>query len=118
MSCFQKEAAQERAKIFHGERLSKLLNYFERILTYNQSATLVGGQTSYVDLMMLQMLEGLNYAFPKSFSQVAKEIPQLLKLRDAVSTRPKLRAYLQSPRRIPFNEDGIFRYYPELDLQD
>jgi glutathione S-transferase len=24
-------------------------------------------------------------------------------------------AYLDSPRRIPFNEDGIFRHYPELD---
>jgi len=24
-------------------------------------------------------------------------------------------AYLASPRRIPFNEEGIFRRYPELD---
>ena len=25
-------------------------------------------------------------------------------------------AYLASPRRIAFNEQGIFRHYPELDL--
>lgn len=112
----QKEAAKERAKIFHGERLPKLLNYFEGILNYNQSNNLVGSEISYVDIMMFQMLEGLNYAFPQSFSQVAKNIPKLLKLREMVAERPNLKAYLQSTRRIPFNEDGIFRHYPELDF--
>jgi glutathione S-transferase len=29
--------------------------------------------------------------------------------------RPRIRAYLDSDRRIPFNEEGIFRRYPELD---
>ena len=113
----QKEVAKEGAKIFHGERLPKLLNYFERILNYNQTNTLVGSEISYVDIMMFQMLEGLNYAFPQGFSQVAKNIPQLLKLREMVAERPNLKAYLQSTRRIPFNEDGIFRHYPELDFQ-
>jgi glutathione S-transferase len=28
---------------------------------------------------------------------------------------PGVRAYLKSGRRLPFNEDGIFRHYPELD---
>jgi len=27
----------------------------------------------------------------------------------------RIAAYLASPRRIPFNNDGIFRHYPELD---
>jgi glutathione S-transferase len=36
-------------------------------------------------------------------------------LRDAIARRPRIAAYLQSPRRLPFNEDGIFRHYPELD---
>ena len=68
--------------------------------------------------MMFQMLEGLNYAFPKSFQQLEKEIPQLLQLRDAVAERPRIKAYLQSQRRIRFNENGIFRHYPELDLHE
>ena len=113
----QKNVAKERAKVFHSERLPKLLKHFEDILTYNQSNTLVGSAISYVDLMMFQMLEGLNYAFPQSFSQVTKRTPQLLQLREAVAERPNLKAYLQSPRRIPFNEEGIFRHYPELDFQ-
>lgn len=29
--------------------------------------------------------------------------------------RPNIAAYLGSKRRIAFNEDGIFRHYPELD---
>jgi glutathione S-transferase len=32
-----------------------------------------------------------------------------------VAKRPGIKAYLESPRRIAFNESGIFRYYPELD---
>jgi glutathione S-transferase len=32
-----------------------------------------------------------------------------------VSERPNIKAYLASPRRIAFNENGIFRRYPELD---
>jgi glutathione S-transferase len=36
-------------------------------------------------------------------------------LHDRVAKRPRVAAYLASERRIPFNEDGIFRHYPELD---
>jgi glutathione S-transferase len=32
-----------------------------------------------------------------------------------VEARPRVAAYLASPRRIAFNRDGIFRHYPELD---
>ena len=37
------------------------------------------------------------------------------RLRDAVADLPGIRAYLKSARRLPFNTDGIFRHYPELD---
>jgi glutathione S-transferase len=36
-------------------------------------------------------------------------------LHDAVAARPRIAAYLASRRRIPFNEQGIFRRYEELD---
>jgi glutathione S-transferase len=38
-----------------------------------------------------------------------------IELHDRVAARPRLARYLESPRRIPFNQDGIFRHYPELD---
>ncbi|HET7201007.1 MAG TPA: glutathione S-transferase, partial [Burkholderiales bacterium] len=36
-------------------------------------------------------------------------------LHDRVAARPRIAAYLASPRRIAFNQHGIFRHYPELD---
>ena len=36
-------------------------------------------------------------------------------LHDRVAARPNIKAYLESDRRIPFNESGIFRHYKELD---
>jgi len=57
----------------------------------------------------------LRYAFPKRMKAFEQEIPGLVELRDRVAERPNIRDYLASNRRIPFNENGIFRYYKELD---
>jgi glutathione S-transferase len=65
---------------------------------------------------MFQVLEGLAYAFPHAFAHAKPSMPQLLALRDHVASRPNIAAYLASERRLPFNEHGIFRYYPELDI--
>ena len=43
------------------------------------------------------------------------KVPRLIKLRDAVASRPRVAAYLKSKRRIAFNEWGIFRAYRALD---
>jgi glutathione S-transferase len=43
------------------------------------------------------------------------QYPRSVVLHDRVSARPRIAAYLASPRRIPFNQEGIFRHYPELD---
>ena len=42
-------------------------------------------------------------------------MPRLVALHDRVAARPRIAAYLESERRIAFNEWGIFRRYPELD---
>jgi glutathione S-transferase len=44
-----------------------------------------------------------------------RDIPKLRELHDRIASRPNIAAYLSSDRRIAFNEDGIFRYYKELD---
>jgi glutathione S-transferase len=41
--------------------------------------------------------------------------PRLTALRSRVAARPRLAAYLASPRRVAFNEQGIFRHYADLD---
>ena len=58
---------------------------------------------------------GLQYAFPNTMKRQAKKLPRLFDLRDRIAARPRLAAYLASPRRLPFNEMGIFRRYPALD---
>ncbi|EYF06321.1 glutathione S-transferase [Chondromyces apiculatus] len=114
----QKDEARRRASAFVGERLPKFLGYFEEVLernTRSEGRHLVGEALTYVDLSAFQVLSGLGYAFPNGLAQVAANIPRLLALRDHVAARPRIAAYLASERRLPFNEQGIFRRYPELD---
>jgi glutathione S-transferase len=114
----QKPDAVRAAKEFTKERIPKFLGYFEGILERAKGAHrhLVGTSTSYVDLAVFQILTGLDYAFPRAMKKVAPSIPRLLSLQAAMAARPRIAAYLASDRRLPFNEDGIFRHYPELDL--
>jgi len=105
----QRPAALERSRAFREERMPKFLGYFDRALHGDHLL----GEFSYVDLSLFQALSGLEYAFPKAFQRVAT--PKLLALRDRIAERPRIAAYLASKRRIAFNEDGVFRKYPELD---
>ena len=113
----QKREAKRRAKDFTAERLPKFLDYFERLLKRNPKAAgyLTGRTASYVDLSMFQMIAGLRYAFPRSMTGMEGKYPRLIALHDRVSARPRIAAYLSSARRLPFNQQGIFRHYPELD---
>jgi glutathione S-transferase len=114
----QKREAKRRAKDFTAERMPKYLGYFEGILRHNPKGSeyLFGRKCSYVDLSLFQMVEGLRYAFPRAMQRFEKKHPRVVALHDQVSARPPLAAYLASPRRIPFNQNGIFRRYPELDI--
>jgi glutathione S-transferase len=113
----QKAEAKRRAADFTANRLPKFFDYFEQILKRNpkRSDYLLGKKFSYVDLSMFQMIAGLRYAFPRAMAQLEPEYRRLVALHDLVSNRPRLAAYLASDRRIPFNQQGIFRHYPELD---
>lgn len=111
----QKEAANKNAAQFLEERLPRLVRHFQRTIEANGGPYLMG-DFSYVDLSMFQLLEGLAYAFPHGFEDKASAAPRLLELRDRVRTRPRIEAYLNSDRRMDFNEHGIFRHYPELDI--
>ena len=113
----QKEAAKQRAAAFLAHRVPKYLGYFERILTGNPSGSLfiVGDALSTVDLSLFQIWAGMNYAFPLAFAGAGTAYPALTALAERVSARPNIARYLASDRRIPFNENGIFRRYPELD---
>ena len=111
----QKPEALRRAANFTGSRLPKFLGYFERLLEREKGGWLLGRSFSYADLSLFQMVAGLRYAFPRAMERLAPRHPRTAALHDRVASRPRIAAYLGSPRRIPFNQHGIFRHYPELD---
>ncbi len=114
----QKPEALRRAQAFCRERLPKYLGWFERILERNPGGSrhLVGGKLSYADLSLFQLVEGLRYAFPNAAQQALARTPLVVALNARVAGLPRVAAYLRSERRLPFNEQGLFRRYPELDL--
>jgi len=113
----QKDAAKVRTKNFIEERIPKFVGYFERVLKQNPDGDkqMVGHTITTVDLSIFQVVEGLRYAFPRATKKFGKQYPRVSALHDAVLERPNIAAYVESDRRIPFNESGIFRHYPELD---
>jgi glutathione S-transferase len=109
----QRDAAIAAAREFRANRIPKFLGWLEQTLAENGGTWMVGPARSSVDLAVFQTLEGLTYAFPKAMA--ALDLPCLQALRTRVIALPNVAAYLRSDRRIPFNEHGLFRRYPELD---
>jgi glutathione S-transferase len=112
----QKPESMRRAAHFTGERLPKFLGYFERALMREKGGWLLGKAFSYADLSLFQMIAGLRYAFPRAMQRLEAKYPRQVALHDRVASRPRIAAYLASKRRIDFNQHGIFRHYPELDV--
>jgi len=110
----QEDEAARRSEEFRQQRIPKFMGWFERALE-GGDAWLAGGSVSYADLSLFQAVEGLAYAFPNAMARLEPDIPKVVALRDRVADLPRIAAYLASDRRIPFNEMGIFRRYPELD---
>jgi glutathione S-transferase len=111
----QKPEARKRTAVFLRERLPKFLGWLEGTLARG-GGWLLGRRISYIDLSAFQVVAGLSYAFPRAFARMNRRIPRLRALHDRVRQRPRIARYLASARRLPFNEHGIFRYYPELDV--
>ena len=111
----QKKEAKRRSADFVAVRLPKYLDYFEGVLKAAAKGYLLGRTLSYPDLSLFQMVTGLRYAFPRAMKRLERRYPRVMKLQKRVEGDPRLAAYLGSKRRIPFNEMGIFRAYPELD---
>lgn len=111
----QKDAASRTAENFREERMPKYFRYFEDALSANDGPFVLGDRWSHVDTSLFQLVEGLRYAFPVRMKAIDSDYPRLIACRDAVAEIDNIASYLASERRMAFNEDGIFRHYPELD---
>jgi glutathione S-transferase len=65
--------------------------------------------------VFFQLIASLRYAFPRAMVRLEPGFPRVTAMHDRVAGRPRIAAYLKSARRIPFNEQGIFRLCRELD---
>lgn len=108
----QKPEAARRAESFRDARIPKFLGWFERALRGRD--WLVGDRWTHADLSLFQLVEGLDFAFPRRMAAIAGDTPRVRALHGRVKALPALADYLASDRRLPFG-DGIFRHYPELD---
>ncbi len=113
----QRREALARSADFLKSRAPKYLGYFERVLERNKTGVehLVGDSLTYPDLSLFQIVTGLRFAFPRAMTKLEPKYPRVVAVHDMVTTRPRIAAYLASNRRIPFNQHGIFRHYPDLD---
>ena len=111
--------AKARAADFVKSRAPKSLGYFERVLEHNPASQehLVGAELTYPDLSLFQIVAGLRYAFPRMMARLEPRHARVVGVHDRIAARPRIAAYLASDRRIPFNQHGIFRNYPELDTE-
>lgn len=113
----QKPEAVKRTRLLLDQRVPKFMGYFEKVLQRNPTGSgfLVGDSVTYADLSLFQVMTGLGYAYPRALSHRYREYPRLYELYERISKRPSIIAYFASGKRIPFNEDGLFRHYLELD---
>ncbi len=113
----QKPEAARRARDLRLARLPKFFGYFDRVLSKNPKGDryLAGARVSYADVSLFQVIDGLRYAYPRATKRLERRYPRLGALHDRVRERPRIARYLVSDRRIPFNQEGLFRHYPELD---
>jgi glutathione S-transferase len=63
-------------------------------------------------------VDGIKFMFPKAMAKLEREGGHagVFALHKAVAERPKVKAYLKSPRRQNYS-NGIYRYYEELDIE-
>jgi glutathione S-transferase len=117
----QKKEALRRAEDFRKNRLPKFLRWCEAVLARNPANAsrevphMVGARLTYADLSLFQVVAGLLYALPKATRRTLRRTPLVAALHAGVPRHKRLADYLASERRLPFNLQGIFRSYPELD---
>lgn len=110
----QAEEAKVAAHAFCEHRIPKFLDFFEDRLASNGGLAHPESLT-HADVALWHVHAGLEYAFPNAMARYGSRWPRVLALHARVNAHAGLSAYLESDARMAFNEDGLFRHYPELD---
>lgn len=120
----QREEAKKRAADLRKNRLPKFFQLFEVALREDGAGLdrksehggrrLWGTKTTVADLTLFQVVDGLQFAFPKRVQKLKDggEYKHVFALHEEIKS--ELKDYLESDRRRPYS-NGVFRHYPELD---
>lgn len=111
----QREVARVAADVFCQQRLPLWMTCLARACASEEQAWCVGESPTYVDLALAHVLEGLDYAFPRTMAIALEAGHPLRSWPERVRALPALRDYMASDRRLGWTTSGIFRHYPELD---
>jgi glutathione S-transferase len=114
----QMDAAFDKAQDFRENRIPKYYAHFEAALSAHEGPFVLGEEWTHVDTSLWQVMEGIDYMFPNLARKIDDEYPNMQALQGAVPEIGGVHDYLASERRPEFNEDGIFRHYPELDEEE
>ena len=117
----QKPEAKKKSVDYIENRLPKFLGYLERVLQGEASKGgewLYGGQMTWADLVAWHGLDGVRHAFPKAIESIrhSKKYAKVFEHYSRVIEVPEIKEYLGSKRRMNYG-NGIYRQYPELDLE-
>ena len=111
----QQPESSRAASAFRAQRMPKYFAWFEHLLAGRGGDWLAADRWSCADLSLFHLVAGLDYAFPLRMAALAPDMERVRALHDRVHRLPELAEYLASDRCLGFNEEGLFRHYPELD---
>ncbi|KAJ9476758.1 Glutathione-S-transferase [Pseudozyma hubeiensis] len=119
----QRDEAKKRAADLRANRIPKFLQVFQVALQEDGAGLdhkkdggrrLWGSKTSVADLTVFQVIDGLQFAFPKYMQKLkdGNKYSHVFALHQDI--KDELKEYLESKRRLPYS-NGVYRHYPELD---
>lgn len=105
----QKEESKRKSKNIREERIPKFLGYFANVLKANGNGVLVGHKISYADLVLFQVVDGMQFAFPKRLKALEQDqqYKPVFDLKRKIADSEGVAAYLKSDRRQEYSM-GVF----------
>lgn len=92
---------------FREKVLPDYLGFFQRILSKSQAEWFVANTFSFADLVIFHAVWMMRAQCPEHFARFTATCPELLAFLARVEARPRIKAYLEGPRRPVFNGDSF-----------
>ena len=103
----QVDAARPYIARFAAERMPRFVRHFEAVLRANQpSPFCVGPRLTWADLALFQAVRATEAQWGDAFARM-RDVPLLRAFGARMAERPRLAAYLASPRCQPFSGDSM-----------